>query len=81
MLKSRIIVGIIMGCIYGLIGLGYSVIYKASGIMNLAQGEMITMAAYLGYTFTTVMGMPYWIGLILTLILTLIVMFFYGVFI
>ena len=77
MLKSLIIVGIIMGCIYGLIGLGYSVIYKASGIMNLAQGEMITMAAYLGYTFTTVMGMPYWIGLILTLI----VMFFYGVFI
>ncbi|MCR4706585.1 MAG: branched-chain amino acid ABC transporter permease [Clostridiales bacterium] len=77
MLKTLIIVGIIMGCVYGLIGLGYSIIYKASGIMNLAQGEMITMAAFLGYTFNTICGLPYWISLVLTLV----AMFFFGVFI
>ena len=75
MLKSLIIVGLIMGSIYGLIGLGYSVIYRASGIMNLAQGELITLSAFLGYTFFGVCGLPYGVALILTVV----IMFVLGV--
>lgn len=74
MLLSVIIAGLIMGAIYGLIGLGYSIIFRSSGIMNLAQGEFITTAAFLGVTLYDTMGLPYW----LALILTLVVMFAYG---
>lgn len=69
MLQSLILVGLIMGSIYGLVGLGYSIIYRASGIMNLAQGEMITLAAFLGYTLYAVLKLPYWAALCLTLII------------
>lgn len=74
MLLSVIIAGLIMGAIYGMVGLGYSIIFRASGIMNLAQGEMITLSAFLGVTFYEVLGLPYPIALALTLI----IMFGYG---
>lgn len=58
--------GLVLGCIYGLIALGYSVIYKASGMMNFAQGDTLTLGAFLGYTFYCMLGIPYWLAAILT---------------
>ena len=40
--------GLVLGCIYGLIALGYSLIYKASGMMNFSQGDVLTLGAFLG---------------------------------
>ena len=37
--------GVMLGCIYGLIALGYGLIYKASGLMSFVQGDMLTLAA------------------------------------
>src|SRR5205807_9286068 len=39
--------GIALGCIYALIGLGFSIIYKASGVINFAQGELLLVGAYI----------------------------------
>jgi len=39
--------GIAVGCIYALIGLGFSIIFKASGVINFAQGELLLVGAYL----------------------------------
>jgi branched-chain amino acid transport system permease protein len=33
--------GVMAGTIYGLIGMGFVLIYKSSGVLNLAQGEMV----------------------------------------
>jgi branched-chain amino acid transport system permease protein len=38
--------GIALGCIYALIGMGFSIIYKASEVINFAQGEMLLVGAY-----------------------------------
>src|SRR6266568_2197355 len=38
--------GIAVGCIYALIGLGFSIIFKASGVINFAQGELLLVGAY-----------------------------------
>src|ERR1700687_394494 len=35
--------GIAVGCIYGLIGIGFCVIYNASGIVNFAQGAFVML--------------------------------------
>lgn len=74
MLLSVIVAGVIMGAIYGMVGLGYSIIFRASGIMNLAQGEFITLAAFIGLTLYENVGLPFW----LALILTMLILFAYG---
>lgn len=58
--------GIVIGAIYGLIALGYSLIYKASGLMSFVQGDMVTLGAYLGLTFYKVLGLPFFVSLFLT---------------
>ncbi|GAC1366319.1 MAG: branched-chain amino acid ABC transporter permease [Ktedonobacteraceae bacterium] len=39
--------GIAVGCIYALIGLGFSIIFKASEVINFAQGELLLVGAYI----------------------------------
>lgn len=39
--------GIALGCIYALIGLGFSIIFKASEVINFAQGELLLVGAYI----------------------------------
>lgn len=75
MLGTLLISGLCLGCIYGLIALGYSLIYKASGQMSFAQGDILTCGAYIGYTFYKILGIPFAVSLLLTLI----VMFLFGV--
>jgi len=55
-----IISGISQGCIYGLIALGFVLIYKATETVNFAQGELMMLGAFLGLTATAVLGLPYW---------------------
>ncbi|HAR59338.1 MAG TPA: branched-chain amino acid ABC transporter permease, partial [Alcanivorax sp.] len=43
--------GIANGCIYGLLALGFVLIYKASEAVNFAQGDMMMLGAFLGITF------------------------------
>src|SRR5438874_6745963 len=38
--------GIALGCIYALIGLGFTIIFKASEVINFAQGELLLVGAY-----------------------------------
>jgi len=39
-------IGLSVGCIYGLIALGFVLIYKSSQIFNFAQGEMVMISAF-----------------------------------
>jgi branched-chain amino acid transport system permease protein len=39
--------GVALGCIYAMIGLGFSIIFKASGVINFAQGELLLVGAYI----------------------------------
>lgn len=38
--------GVALGCIYALIGMGFSIIFKASEVINFAQGEILLVGAY-----------------------------------
>ena len=49
--------GIAIGAIYGLIAMGFAVIYKATGLVNFAQGELTMVVAYIAWSIaTTVTG-------------------------
>lgn len=77
MLAQLIIGALMIGSVYGLVGLGYGLIYKASGLMTLAQGDMLMIGAFLGLTFYKYLNLPF----IVALLLTMIIMFFLGMFI
>ena len=53
--------GIAQGCIYGLIALGFVLIYKATEAVSFAQGELMMLGAFLGLALLTVLGFPFWI--------------------
>ncbi|MCC6778066.1 MAG: branched-chain amino acid ABC transporter permease [Hyphomicrobiales bacterium] len=50
--------GIGVGCIYGLIGIGFCVIYNASGIVNFAQGAFVMLGGMLTYSLFQQLGLP-----------------------
>ena len=56
-----LISGIAQGCIYGLIALGFVLIYKATETVSFAQGELMMLGAFLGLALLTVLGLPFWI--------------------
>ncbi|MDO5769789.1 MAG: branched-chain amino acid ABC transporter permease [Psychrobacter sp.] len=62
-----LISGIANGCIYGLLALGFVLIYKASEAVNFAQGDMMMLGAFLGISFinTSEANLPFLIGITL----------------
>ena len=54
--------GIAQGCIYGLIALGFVLIYKATETVSFAQGELMMLGAFGGLTLITVLGFPFWLA-------------------
>ncbi len=55
-----VISGIAQGCIYGLIALGFVLIYKATETVSFAQGELMMLGAFAGLVGLTMLGFPYW---------------------
>ena len=66
----RLIIGALMiGAVYSVVGIGYSVIYRASGLMSLCQGDMLMFGAFLGLFFNKSLGLPFPIALLFTTVL------------
>ncbi len=56
--------GLANGCVYGLIALGFVLIYKATEAVNFAQGDMMMLGAFvtIGLTNAQYMGLPFWVA-------------------
>ena len=59
-----VISGISQGCIYGLIALGFVLIYKATETVSFAQGELMMLGAFCGLASMTFMGFPFWLAVL-----------------
>jgi branched-chain amino acid transport system permease protein len=62
-----IITGFATGGLYGLIALGFVLIYKATSVLNLAMGEFMTLGAFICFTVLTQIKVPFSLALLLTL--------------
>ena len=51
------VTGFANGMIYALVAMGFVIIYKSSDVINFAQGPLLLLGAYLGYTFLST-GLP-----------------------
>ena len=59
-LLQLLISGVAQGCIYGLIALGFVLIYKATETVSFAQGELMMLGAFLGLALMSFAGWPFW---------------------
>ena len=57
--------GLAVGCIYGLVALGFVLIYKATELVNFAQGDLLMLGAFTCYMFVVWYGVGYWAALAL----------------
>jgi len=63
-LLQLLISGVAQGCIYGLIALGFVLIYKATETVSFAQGDLMMVGAFGGFLTMTLLGFPFWLAFI-----------------
>jgi branched-chain amino acid transport system permease protein len=51
--------GLVVGAVYGLVGMGFAVIYKATGIVNFAQGELLMLTAYIAFSIAQSLSLSF----------------------
>ena len=62
--------GAASGCIYGLIALGFVLIYKATEMVNFAQGDVMMLGGFVAFSLIANFHLPYWLGAILAILIT-----------
>jgi branched-chain amino acid transport system permease protein len=60
--------GLSNGMVYALVAVGFVVIYKASDVINFAQGELLLFGAYLTFSFIGQLGLPWSLGVLATVL-------------
>src|SRR6202042_817767 len=59
--------GIGIGAVYALVALGFVLIFRATSVVNFAQGEFSMVAAYLMVVFAVDLGWPYWVAFLISI--------------
>ena len=64
-----IVSGLANGCVYGLIALGFVLIYKAAEQVNFAQGDLMMLGAFVavGLANDAYLGLPFWLACIVAI--------------
>jgi branched-chain amino acid transport system permease protein len=60
--------GLTTGAIFALVALGFVLIYKASDVINFAQGDFLLFGAFITYGLVAQIGLPWTIGVLLTMV-------------
>ena len=68
---QQVVAGLASGGIYGSLALALVLIYRATGVINFAQGAMATFSTYVLWTLTQNHGWPYWPAFVFTLAFSL----------
>jgi len=62
---TNVFAGFALGSTYALVALGFVVIYKSTGVINFAQGGLLALGAYLGYTFSNNLAVAFGFAVVL----------------
>ena len=63
-----LVAGVAVGTLYALVALGFVIIYKATGIINFAQGALALVGAYLTYNASQTWGLPFFASVLLAVL-------------
>ncbi len=67
-LVQSLVNGVGIGLVYGLIAIGFCVIYNASGIVNFAQGVFVMLGGMFTHTMLMQLGWPVAISAIVSIV-------------
>ena len=67
--------GLIVGTLYGVVAMSFVLIYKATQVVNFAQGELLLIGAWICWWLLTKHQVPFWLGMPITLVF----MFVFGI--
>jgi branched-chain amino acid transport system permease protein len=67
-LPQFVITGITIGMVYSLIALCFVVVWKSSGVANLALGQIVLLCAWFAYAMLVQAGLPAWLGIPLVIV-------------
>ncbi len=67
---QQLVNGLILGSVYALIALGYTMVYGIIKLINFAHGDLYMMGAFIGYYLINNFQLNFFVALILTMILT-----------
>ena len=71
-LVQYIVSGVTMGSIYAIVGLGFTIIYSVTGIINFAQGEFVMLGAMIGFSLLG-LGLPLAAAVVISVVLVTVV--------
>ncbi|MBK1842826.1 branched-chain amino acid ABC transporter permease [Azospirillum sp. YIM B02556] len=71
LLFQLLVNGLIVGALYGVVAMSFVLIYKASRIVNFAQGEFLLIGAWTCWWLLTSWQLPFWLGFPITLVFML----------
>ncbi|HEX7640510.1 MAG TPA: branched-chain amino acid ABC transporter permease [Burkholderiaceae bacterium] len=75
-LLQQIINGLVLGCMYALVALGYTMVYGIVNLINFAHGDVLMVGALTSWTVTDVLGrfgLPGWLVLLIGLLVAIVV--------
>ncbi len=64
--------GLAIGSVYSLVALGFVLIYKASSVINFAQGELLMVGAYVCLALIVQFHLPFWAALLGTMLFSVL---------
>src|SRR5260370_31344934 len=67
-LIQLIVNGLVVGTLYGVVAMSFVLIYKATQVVNFAQGELLLVGASVCWALLTKYQVSFWIGMPLTLV-------------
>ena len=70
-LLQFVITGITVGMVYALIALGFVLVWKSSGVANLALGQLILISSWFTYGMLVQANLPLWLGFPLVILFAL----------
>ncbi len=62
LLFQLLVNGLIVGALYGVVAMSFVLIYKASQVVNFAQGEFLLVGAWACWWLITSMQLPFWLA-------------------
>jgi branched-chain amino acid transport system permease protein len=68
LLFQLLINGLIIGTLYGVVAMCFVLIYKATQVVNFAQGEFLLVGAWICWWIVADLGLPFWLGFIVCLV-------------
>ena len=68
-LLQFVITGITVGMVYSLIAMGFVLIWKSSGVANLALGQLVLISSWITYAILVQAGLPPWLGVPIVIVI------------